>query len=379
MRAAAALTMKPPSAFLPHPPDMRWQGPEAWLDPLEQVLLRADPPSAADTAGVRRGLELVAAYAAGQDARTAGLLAGRLLGLVDLLGSGVVRPTSAVLDAMQRGIDALRQLVAAGPDTAVEADAEGLLVEIQALSGSTAAAEPGLGANVPMPPPVAAAPGREPTSPAPALPGGPAFPWAEVDALLARLGALVDAQSVLAQALRPQAGTLSAPAAQALARLDAAVRPLATATAGLRAAHGAQLPSAPDLLEVTCLRAGGRLCLVPAALVVDCAPAGQAPAPTDALDLGLWLASPAPGPATDARTPALRLTLVANDHHVCWLVDEVLFQRTVVLHRLETHFRAWPGVAGAAVLGDQGVCLVLDPATLRPADAPDGTTGPSAG
>ena len=108
---------------------------------------------------------------------------------------------------------------------------------------------------------------------------------------------------------------------------------------------------------------------MPTALVVDCAPAGALPPPDDALDLGLWLASPAPTPGPDTRGPALRLTLQADDHRVCWLVDEVLFQRTVVLHRLETHFRAWPGVTGAAVLGDLGVCLVLDPDTLRPRPA----------
>jgi hypothetical protein len=38
-------------------------------------------------------------------------------------------------------------------------------------------------------------------------------------------------------------------------------------------------------------------------------------------------------------------------------------------------------VVGAAVLGDQGVCLVLDPATLqpRPTHAPGGTVGLAAG
>ena len=362
------------------PPDLRWQGPEAWLDPLELLLLRADPQAGVDTAGVRRGLELVAAYAAGQDARTAGLLAGRMLGLVGQLGSGALRPTSAVLDTMQRGIDVLRQMATAGPGPAVEADAAGLLVEIQALSGSVPPAAPGPGADGEPAATTAGKPASaSPTRPAPGA--GHAFPWVELDALLVRLGALVDAQSRLAQALHPQAASLTPPVAKSLAQVDAALRPLAAASAVLRAAHRAQLPSAPELLEVTCLRAGTHHGLVPTALVVDCAPAGALPPPDDALDLGLWLASPAPTPGTDTRGPALRLTLQANDHRVCWLVDEVLFQRTVVLHRLETHFRAWPGVTGAAVLGDLGVCLVLDPDTLRPrpADTHDEAAVPPTG
>ncbi len=373
--------MQPASASHPHAAGLRSPGPESWLDPLEQSLLRADLQSGVDTAGARRGLELVAAYAAGLDARSAGLLAGRLLGLVGQLGSGAVRPTSVVLDTMQRAIDVLRQLAAVSPSASAETDAEGLLVEIQALSGSAAPAGPGLAADVPMPPTAAAAPSREPTSAAPGLPAGQAFPWPEVDALLARLGALVDAQAALAQALRPHSGALPAPAAQALSRLDAAVRPLAAAAAALRASHAAQLPSAPELLEVTCLRAGTRHCLVPAALVVDCAPAGTLPSSADALDLGPWLASPAAPAVPAPPAPALRLTLQAGERQACWLVDEVLFQRTVVLHRLESHFRAWPGVVGAAVLGDQGVCLVLDPATLqpRPTHAPGGTVGLAAG
>lgn len=373
--------MKSSASDSPHP-DLRWQGPEAWLDPLELLLLRADPQAGVDTAGVRHGLELVAAYAAGQGARTAGLLAGRLLGLVGQLGSGALRPTSTVLDTMQRGIDVLRQVATAGPGAAVEADAAGLLAEIQALSGSGPAA-----ASSPVAAGESAAPSTAGGMPAPTTPTHPdpgsaqTFPWTGLDALLGRLGTLVDAQSRLAQALRPHAATLAPPAAQALAQVDAALRPLAAASGALRAAHRAHLPSAPELLEVTCLRAGTHHGLVPTTLVVDCAPAGTLPPPADAIDLGLWLASPATPPRLDTHVPALRLTLEAKDHRVCWLVDEVLFQRTVVLHRLETNFRAWPGVTGAAVLGNLGVCLVLDPATLRPrpADAPDDAAVPPPG
>ena len=158
--------MKSPASDSP-PPDLRWQGPEAWLDPLELLLLRADPQAGVDTAGVRRGLELVAAYAAGQDARTAGLLAGRMLGLVGQLGSGALRPTSAVLDTMQRGIDVLRQMATAGPGPAVEADAAGLLVEAFRRQ------HPAQARTVSLPPPQ---PGSPPLPPRPAPPQGQGTP-----------------------------------------------------------------------------------------------------------------------------------------------------------------------------------------------------------
>lgn len=52
----------------------------------------------------------------------------------------------------------------------------------------------------------------------------------------------------------------------------------------------------------------------------------------------------------------------------------MLFQRTVAVQPLETHFRSVPGVAGVAVLGEMGVCLLLDtgagPLTAGPETAP---------
>ncbi len=41
-------------------------------------------------------------------------------------------------------------------------------------------------------------------------------------------------------------------------------------------------------------------------------------------------------------------------------VDELLGQQQVVIKNLETNFRKVPGVAGATILGDGRVALILD-------------------
>jgi two-component system chemotaxis sensor kinase CheA len=67
------------------------------------------------------------------------------------------------------------------------------------------------------------------------------------------------------------------------------------------------------------------------------------------------------------------LTVWAGAGQTTWLVDEVLFQRTVAVQPLETHFRKVPGVAGVAVLGEMGICLLLDTDAgplVRPGGAP---------
>ena len=50
-----------------------------------------------------------------------------------------------------------------------------------------------------------------------------------------------------------------------------------------------------------------------------------------------------------------RLTLVHSRHY-----DELLGQQQVVIKNLETHFRKVAGVAGATILGDGRVALILD-------------------
>jgi two-component system chemotaxis sensor kinase CheA len=42
------------------------------------------------------------------------------------------------------------------------------------------------------------------------------------------------------------------------------------------------------------------------------------------------------------------------------LVDAILGQRQVVIKSLEANYRAVPGVAGATVMGDGRVALILD-------------------
>ena len=44
----------------------------------------------------------------------------------------------------------------------------------------------------------------------------------------------------------------------------------------------------------------------------------------------------------------------------CLLVDAILGQRQVVIKSLEANYRAVPGIAGATVMGDGRVALILD-------------------
>ena len=62
----------------------------------------------------------------------------------------------------------------------------------------------------------------------------------------------------------------------------------------------------------------------------------------------------------------------AGDRKYAVVVDEILGGREVVLKSLGTHVRRAPGIAGATLMGDGSVVLVLDPADLflAPAAAP---------
>ena len=46
-------------------------------------------------------------------------------------------------------------------------------------------------------------------------------------------------------------------------------------------------------------------------------------------------------------------------------VDEILEPQQIVIKSLETHFRSVTGLAGAAILGDGSVAVVLDPLGLE--------------
>lgn len=64
-------------------------------------------------------------------------------------------------------------------------------------------------------------------------------------------------------------------------------------------------------------------------------------------------------PALDVNSVAL---LVEDDagERLALLVDDIIGQRQVVIKSLETHYHALPGVAGATILGNGKVALILD-------------------
>jgi two-component system chemotaxis sensor kinase CheA len=49
-----------------------------------------------------------------------------------------------------------------------------------------------------------------------------------------------------------------------------------------------------------------------------------------------------------------------EDYKVGLFVDELLAQQQVVIKSLETNFRKVKGIAGATILGDGAVALILD-------------------
>ena len=207
--------------------------------------------------------------------------------------------------------------------------------------------------------------------------------WVALDALLATLGPLVNAQAGLVQAVRTQVTPLPPPLDRSAALVDNCIQDTAQRLTAWRSAHGSGLPSAPELLEVIAVRAAASICLVPASAVLGCAaaPPGEASglgadhatsvsaaddaADADtAVDLRRWLARDAQGEreaVREPKTPPWVLTVWTSAGQRTWLVDEVLFQRTVAVQPLETHFRAVPGLAGVAVLGEMGLCRLLDP------------------
>lgn len=355
----------------------------ASLDHLEQVLLQMEPLSAVglDTAELQRCLEIVAGHFENGRAPAASRLTPRLLDLAISLARGEVRSTSAVLDTLHRAVDCLRAFDDAAPGAGQHAELEDLLVEVQALAGAAAGRGAGR-SDVAAPTALASTQGSDD------LPG-----QAALDALFATLGPLVNAQVSLVQAARAQAGPLSLGLERAASRVDDCVRDTAQRLTEWRSACGASPPAGPELVEVIAVRAAASICLLPASAVLGVArvvpdeeaepgPQGSAaPAPEAGagkpIDLRRWLTASAEGSGAEkdaVPTPSLALTVWTGAGQRVWLADEMLFQRTVAVQPLETHFRSVPGVAGVAVLGEMGVCLLLDtgagPLTAGPETAP---------
>lgn len=68
----------------------------------------------------------------------------------------------------------------------------------------------------------------------------------------------------------------------------------------------------------------------------------------------------------------LLVIIDAGDRRVALLVDEVLGQYQVVQKSLEQHYRSVHGIAGATILGDGRVALIVDPTALRPREGARG-------
>ena len=65
-------------------------------------------------------------------------------------------------------------------------------------------------------------------------------------------------------------------------------------------------------------------------------------------------------PETNADHPELLVVFDIGDKHIAILVDDVVGQQQVVIKSLENNYKSVPGLAGATVLGDGSVALILD-------------------
>nr|WP_020146090.1 chemotaxis protein CheA [Thioalkalivibrio sp. ALJ15] len=79
------------------------------------------------------------------------------------------------------------------------------------------------------------------------------------------------------------------------------------------------------------------------------------------VDLAALFGRAEPSPLPD---PALLVVAEADDQRVALRVDDLLGQQQVVIKTLETNFRKVPGTAGATILGDGQVALILDAAGI---------------
>ncbi|MEO0576362.1 MAG: chemotaxis protein CheW, partial [Pseudomonadota bacterium] len=71
------------------------------------------------------------------------------------------------------------------------------------------------------------------------------------------------------------------------------------------------------------------------------------------------------------KTTKSALVAICDIHgHLIGLeIDEVLGQQQVVIKALEDNFYAIPGVAGATIMSDGSVALILDPPALAPSSS----------
>ncbi len=69
-------------------------------------------------------------------------------------------------------------------------------------------------------------------------------------------------------------------------------------------------------------------------------------------------------PETGNDHPGLLVVFDIGDKHVGILVDDVIGQQQIVIKSLENNYKSVPGLAGATVLGDGSVALILDVLSL---------------
>jgi two-component system, chemotaxis family, sensor kinase CheA len=65
-------------------------------------------------------------------------------------------------------------------------------------------------------------------------------------------------------------------------------------------------------------------------------------------------------PDTGTAEQGLLVVVEADNKRVCVLVDDLLAQQQVVIKSLESNFKPVPGIAGATILGDGAVALIID-------------------
>ena len=156
------------------------------------------------------------------------------------------------------------------------------------------------------------------------------------------------------------------------------------------------LPLTLVILEAQCLRVGGGVYIVPLLSIVECVR-------PRASDLNVLLHGVETftlrrdvlplirlhrvfgiEPSSREATDGLVVIVERDGEKVALLVDELLAQQQVVIRSLETNYRKIEGLAGATILGDGSVALIVDvPGLLassrarpdRRAMAPSTTTG----
>jgi two-component system chemotaxis sensor kinase CheA len=136
------------------------------------------------------------------------------------------------------------------------------------------------------------------------------------------------------------------------------------------------VPLTLAIVEGMTLRVGGETYVLPLAAVVESVPVtsdsvhrlpgrGETLRVRDEYLPVLRLAELfPPRSGTGTSDSGIAVILEADTQCAALVVDELLGQQQVVVKSLEANFRKVPGLAGATVMGDGSVALILDPSHL---------------